>query len=147
MASKRRRHDPLVVSFMQVFVNAGVMQSTVDQVDEAIREGDEERELEVVVPRRDVRCISVETGVAPDFGKEKWGGEDGHDGQSGICLLDFLSDLILEELWVVTGSLVEDKDVRESCANVVEHQPEYPTSDTTHSQRLFILDLLELGRK
>ena len=49
MRSVWRRHDPFVVWLMQRFVEPRVVQATVDQVDEEIREEDEDGELEEVV--------------------------------------------------------------------------------------------------
>lgn len=44
-----RRHDPLVVGLVQTFVDQGVVETAVDEVDAAVGEEDEEGELEVVV--------------------------------------------------------------------------------------------------
>lgn len=49
VASIRRRHDPLVMRFVQRFVNSGVMQAPVNPVDAQIREGDEQWKLKEVI--------------------------------------------------------------------------------------------------
>ena len=112
-------HNPLVVWLVEVLVNEWVMKAPVDQVDEAIRECNEERELEEVVPHWNVCCAGIQQRVALDLSKEEWDGADGHDGESGVCLGDFLSDLVLEELGVIERSLVEDEDIGKCCANVI----------------------------
>ena len=67
----RRGHDPLVVSFMQRFVYARVVQASVDEVDETIGEEDEEWKLEVVVEVEwCLRGCVVEFCVAPDLSCE-----------------------------------------------------------------------------
>ena len=43
-------HDPLVVRLMDVLVDARVVQTAVDPVDQRVGEGEEEGELQVVVP-------------------------------------------------------------------------------------------------
>lgn len=43
-------HNPLVVRLVETLVDQRMMKSTMNQVDETIRERDEQRELEVVVP-------------------------------------------------------------------------------------------------
>lgn len=57
----RCRHDPFVVWFVQCLVDARVMQAAVDPVDETIREQDEERKLEQIVPgERSIGWLVVE---------------------------------------------------------------------------------------
>ena len=81
------RHDPFVVRFVQGFVDVGVVQATMDPVDAAVGEQEEERELEVVVgPAKEPDCWVrgyvcegvVDEAVASDFGDEGGEGEDGH---------------------------------------------------------------------
>ena len=45
MAGERSRHDPFVVRLVQSLVNAGVVQTTMNPVDEEVGEEEEEREL------------------------------------------------------------------------------------------------------
>ena len=97
-----------------------------NEVYEAIREGDEQRELEEVIPHWDICCVSVQRGVAFNFSKEEWNSAYGHDWQSTIRLCNFLANLVFQKLGVVERSLVEYEDVRKSCANIIEHQTENP---------------------
>jgi len=112
-------HNPLVMWLVEVLVDEWVMKAPVDQVDEAICECNKERELEEVVPHWNICCADIQQRVTPDFSKEERDGADGHDRESGICLGDFLSDLVLEELGVIERSLVEDEDVGKCCTNVI----------------------------
>ena len=80
VAGVRRGHDPLMVGFMQNFVDLGMMQAPVDPIDEEIGEQDEERELKVVVQaKRSIARGVIEFCVAAYFAEEKGGREDGHD--------------------------------------------------------------------
>lgn len=76
----RRGHDPLVVGLVKSLVHKRMVKSTVDQVDESICERNEQRELEIIVPARNLACGLVELGVATDLKKEPRGSENGHDG-------------------------------------------------------------------
>lgn len=60
MASIWGWHNPLVVRFMEVLIDEWVMEAPVDEIDEAIRECNEERELEKVVPHWDVCCAGIQ---------------------------------------------------------------------------------------
>jgi len=115
------RHDPFVVGFVQGFVDGGVVQAAVDEVDEAVGEEEEEGELEEVVPGegRFGGCV-VELGVAADFGEEEGRGEQGHVRHAVYGLRDLHLDLVLEEFRVLEGGLVEDEDVGEGCDSEVE---------------------------
>lgn len=113
MAGKWSWHDPLVMRLVQVSVNRWVMETAVDQVDEAISEDEEERKLEVKVELTVVVGIIVELGEATDFNQEEWSGESRHSGKRPQGDSDFLAHLILEELGMLEGILVEDKDVGE----------------------------------
>ena len=80
MTGVRRGHDPLMVGFMQTFVEQGMMQAPVDPIDEEIGEQDEERELKVVVQaKRSIGRGVIKFCIAAYFAKEKGGREDGHD--------------------------------------------------------------------
>lgn len=107
-------HDPFVVGLVQGFVDGGVVQAAVDEVDEAVGEEEEERELQQVVPGEGgVGGAVEEFGVAADFGEEEGGGERGHEGHAVDGLGDLHPDLVLEEFGVFEGGLVEDEDVGE----------------------------------
>ena len=116
-----RGHDPFVVGFVEGFVEAGMVEATVDPVDEEVGEADEERELEVVVEGEGCvrRCV-VEVSVAADFKEEKGSGEDGHDGHGDHGLSNFEGDLVLEVFGVGDGGVIEDEYVGEGGAYEVE---------------------------
>jgi hypothetical protein len=46
-----RRHDPFMMGLMQRLVNKGMMKTAVNEIDPEICKDEEERELEVVVPK------------------------------------------------------------------------------------------------
>ena len=108
----RRGHDPLVMRFVQAFVDEGMVQTAVDEVDAEVGEEEEEWELEVVVVGPwFVGERVVEFGVAPDFGEEEGRGEDGDEGHGVPGLRDLHLYLVFEEFGVLEGGLVEDEDV------------------------------------
>ena len=49
MACKWRRHDPLVMRFMQLLVDQRVVQAPVDPIDAEVGEEDEQGKLEEVI--------------------------------------------------------------------------------------------------
>lgn len=111
---KRRRHDPLVVRLVQLLVERLVVQRAVDPVDEEVGEGDEDRELRVIVPlARSVGGPVVHLRVAAHLCHEKGGGEDGHDGQGAERRGDLEADLVLDVLGVLEVCGVEDEEVGE----------------------------------
>jgi hypothetical protein len=68
-------HDPLVVRFVQAFVDCRVVEGAVDPVDAEVGEEDEDGELEVVVQWEGGGGGGIiELGVAADFGEEEWRG-------------------------------------------------------------------------
>ena len=83
-------HDPFVVRFVQGFVDGRVMETSVDEVDAAVGEDEEQRELEVVVVG--VGFVGegvVKFGVAANFREEEGNGEDGDEGHGVHSLGDF----------------------------------------------------------
>ena len=96
------------------------MKTSVNEVDEAVGEEDEEWELKVVVGV-EWRFIwgVVEFGVAFDFGGEAGSCQEGHAWHWGLCLFDFHADLILEVFGMFEGRLVENEDVGERCEEEV----------------------------
>ena len=116
-----RGHDPFVVGFVEGFVEAGVVETAVDPVDEEVGKADEEGELEVVVEcEGGVGGCVVEFSVAANFKEEKGSGEDGHDGHGDHGLADFEGDLVLEVFGVGDGGVIEDEEVGKGGAYEVE---------------------------
>jgi len=90
VAGERSGHNPFVVRLVQAFVDHLVMQTAVDPVDKAVGEGDEEGELQDVVP--EARTVSggvVHFGVAADFEEEGGNSKcsDEGDGCDGLYYL------------------------------------------------------------
>jgi len=124
---ERRRHDPLVVRLVQGLVDGRVVQAAVDQVDEEVGEEEEERELQDVVPEpRPVGGRVVELGVAAALGDEADGGQQGHQGHGAVGLDHLELDLVLEELGVREGVVVEDEVVGGRGDDEVEEDAEEP---------------------
>jgi len=74
VAGVRRGHDPLVVGLVKCLVDHGVVQTSVNPIDEEVGKENEERKLEVVVEREGSFVESVvEFGVAFDFENEARG--------------------------------------------------------------------------
>ena len=130
MRGVRRRHDPLVVRLVQAFVDQGMMQATVDPVDEEIGEHEEERELENVV-KREGRIVQrvVHLSVAHDFHEEEGRSEGGQSGHRLHGLLNLHAHLVLEVLRVVEGGFVEDIVVGESGEAEVDEEAEDPIEE------------------
>ena len=65
--------------FMQGPIDQRMVQSTMDPIDEEVREADEEWELENVVQgERSIRRAIVKFRQTADFAQEEGGGEDCH---------------------------------------------------------------------
>lgn len=127
MARIWRRHDPLVMRLVQSFVNARVVQSSVNPIDEEIGKEDEEWELkDIVQPKGGVGRRIVEFGVPSYFPNEKGNREDCHDGKGNRGLLDLEFDLVLEVFRVGEGGMVEDEDVRQASTDEVDDKTKEP---------------------
>ena len=130
----RRRHDPLVVRLVEALVDERVVQAAVDPVDEEVGEGNEDGELQIVVPESGpLDGGVVHFGVATHFQREEGDREDGHYGQRDVGLSDLLTNLVFQILWMVEGSFVKDEDVGEGRADIVDHQAEEPWVKTLAS--------------
>lgn len=113
-------HDPLVMRLVEGLVDERMMQTSVDEVDAEIRKEEEERELQIVVI-----CVwligefVIKFGVSAHIKEEERRCEDRNEGHCVDGLFDFHSDLVLEELGVLEGGLIEDEDVGERRDNKV----------------------------
>jgi hypothetical protein len=126
----RGRHDPLVVWLVQRLVYEGVVQTAVDEVNPKVGKDEEDRELKPIVPRTGtVGAVVVELRVAANLSEEEGNGEDGHDGKSGGGLSNLHADLVLEELGVLEGVLVEDEDVRQGGEDKVDDETKDPAKN------------------
>lgn len=114
------RHNPLVVLLMKGLVNGTVMKAAVNVVNEAIRKEQEERVLKEIVPHWHSVEFEIKLRVTSDLEEEEGCCEDSHDWESFQRACDLLPDLVLQELWVVKGTLVENEDVGEDGAQKVE---------------------------
>jgi len=100
------------MGLVKVLVDERVVQVAVNPVDAEVGKEKEERELEDVVPHAGPLVGGViELAVAADFEEEKGCGADGHEGHRLVGLLDLEPDLVLDELGMVDGALVEDEEV------------------------------------
>jgi len=125
-----RRDNPLMVRLVEVLVDALVVQAAVDPVNEAIREGDEEWELQDIVPQPGpVGGGIVHFGVAADFEEEGGDGEEGHERHGVAGGFDFEEDLAFEVFGVLEVGFVEDEVVGEGCEDEVEDVGEYSVGD------------------
>lgn len=103
-------HDPLVVGFVEGFVEAGMVEATVYPVDTQVGKADEEGKLEVVVEREGcVRGCIVKFSVATDFKEKERSGTDGHDRHGDHSLSDLEGHLVLQVFGVCHGGVVEDE--------------------------------------
>ena len=124
------RHNPLVMWLMERLIKARVVQASVDQIDEEVGEEDEDRKLEVVVEVKGrLGRHVVQFGVASHFGCEAGSGQDRHARHGSHCLLDLHPDLVLEIFRMFECVMVENKIVRGSREEEVEHQPEDPCDE------------------
>lgn len=112
MGGKGTRHDPLVVRLVQGPVDARMVQTPVDPVNEEIGEADEDGKLQDAVEGKWLLGDGViEFGIASDLENEEWRGEQGHWRHCAHGLLDLQGDLIPQELGVVVRCLVPDENV------------------------------------
>ena len=112
MAGVRRRHDPLVVRLVKVLVDERVVEVAVDPVDAEVGKEEEQRELKNIVPHSGPfggRVIQL--GVATDLESHNRCGAECHERHGLVGLNDLEPDLVLDELGVLQGPLVEDEVV------------------------------------
>lgn len=129
VGSEGRGHNPLVVWLVESAVNARVVQSSVNPVDEEVGEKDEDGELEdAVVGEGLLGDGVVELGVAADLEDEEGCSQKSHWGHSRHGLLDFQGNLALQELGVVEGGFIPDEDVGSSRDDEIYEKAEYPNS-------------------
>lgn len=129
VGSERRGHNPLVVRLVESTVNARVVQSSVNPVDEEVGEEDEDGELkDAVVGEGLLGDGIVELGVAADLEDEEGCSQKGHWRHSRHGLLDFQGNLALEEFGVVEGGFVPNEDVGSSRDDEVYEKAEDPNS-------------------
>jgi hypothetical protein len=115
VASKGSRHDPFVVSLVEVLVDARVVKASVNPVDAEVGEDEEQRVLENVVPEaRAILGGVVKLAVAANLEEEDASRDEGNGRQSVQSRLNLKPDLVLDELGVVQGALVEDEEVGEA---------------------------------
>lgn len=89
-------HNPLVVRLVESAVDAWVVQTSVNPVDEEIGEEDKDGELEdAVVGEGLLGDGIVQFGVTPDLEDEEGRGQESHWGHGGHGLLDFQGNLAL----------------------------------------------------
>lgn len=101
-----------MVRLVEIFIDLGVMQATMNPVDEAVGKENKEGELQPVIPApRSIRGIVIKLAVTAYFEEEHASREKSHTGHTNVGLLDFEPDLVLKELWVTKSSLIEDEDV------------------------------------
>jgi hypothetical protein len=89
-----------------------MMQASVDPIDEEICKGDEEGELEEVVPETwPFGCSVVKFSITTNFGHEERDGKNSHDWKGDHSLANLKADLTFQELWMLECSLVENESV------------------------------------
>lgn len=162
MASVGRRHDPLVMRLVKVLVDEWVVQIAMNPVDAEVGEDEEDGELGEVVPKsRAFIGRIVELAVSADFEAHQRGCAERHERHGLVGLNDLEPDLVLDELGVVQGTLVEDEDVRERRKEEVDEESENPDNKVqcneltenivarpcAHVGRLRWLNIDELARR
>lgn len=119
------RHDPFVVGLVHVLVDPGMVQATMNVVDAAVGEHEEERELEVVVPEaRPVGGGVIHLGVSAHLEPEAGRGEERHSWNGGERLANLQRDLVLQVSGVLERIMVENEIIRSRRENEVEQGAE-----------------------
>lgn len=122
---------------MERLVDSGMVETTVDPVDEEVGEKEEEGELDVVVQGKG--CLSssiVKSCIAPYLGGEEGAGQDSHYGHRRQSLLHLESNLVLQEFGVLEGVVIEYEEIGEGGKYVVDYQPEEPAHQISRNVRL-----------
>ena len=127
MTGERCRHDPFVVWLVESLVNVWMVETSVDPVDEEVREENEEWELDeiVEVERRIVERV-VHLCIASNFGGEEGCSEECHARDRHHSLLDLKLDLILQIFRVSESVVVKDEVVGQAGTNEVQNKTKYP---------------------
>jgi len=145
VAGERSRHDPFVVRLVEMTIDERMVKTAVNPIDAAIREHEEQRELDDDVPPSVCLDAHVQPRVSLDFGVEKWSGEDGHYRERAQGLDDLLSDLVLEELGVLERILVEDENIREGREEEVDHASKQPCYQKESKNQAKVVTSLKPG--
>ena len=119
MRGKWSRHDPLMMRFVQPFVQDWVVKTSMDPVDAEVRKQEEEWELNVIVCASEhpdewmsnFGYVIVDEAVSADFGNEEWEGEHSHHRHGAQSLFDLHLQLVLEVFRVLEGCLIENEGV------------------------------------
>ena len=112
MARIRRGHDPLMMRFVQGFVDSRMMQAPVDPIDEEVGEHDEKRELKhIIQSKRGIGREVIKFCVAAHFTEEQGRCEDGHDRNRYQSLANFEPDLVLQVFRMHESRMVENERV------------------------------------
>lgn len=107
------------------------MQASVDPVNPAVGEADEEWVLQPIIPtKRSFIGKVVEFGPSANLCKEKWCCENGHDGHRRQALFDLLLHLVWEVSGVLKEALVVYRVVHNEAAEKVHGQTEEPIKQT-----------------
>ena len=133
MAGEGRGHDPLVVRLVKVLVDERVVEVAMDPVDAEVGEDEEDGELEEVVPHAGALLGGVvKLAVASNLEAHEGRGAEGHEGHGLVGLDDLEPDLVLDELGMVEGALVEDEEVGERRKEEVHNDAEDPMAHCQH---------------
>lgn len=121
------RHNPLMMWLMQRLIDKWVVQTAVNEVDEEVGEEEEERKLEPLVPSSwTLGGGVVELRITLKFRCEADCGEERHQWHGGVGLNHLQLDLVLQELWMCEGCVVEDEVVGGGGDDEVEEETEEP---------------------
>jgi hypothetical protein len=108
----RRWHNPLVVRLVEMLVNQGVVQITVNPINAKVGKNQEQWKLRKVVPKTGALFGGVvEFAVAANLEHHERCGTKSHERHRLVGLDDLQPDLILDEFRVIQGPLIEDEVV------------------------------------
>ena len=123
------RHDPLVVRLVEGSIDPRMVQTAMNPIDGEIGEGQEERELQDVVPSsRTVFGEIVELRMTPDFCEKERHGAKRHDRHCLVRLQHLEPYLVFQISGVLECVLVENKKVGERGEDEVDKNTKKPES-------------------
>jgi len=121
MGSERGRDDPLVVGLVETLVKDRVMEPTVDPIDTKIGEHKEGSNTEEHIGDTSIGLgITIKLGITLNFTPEPWDSEQNEARNSLDSTIDFQTNLVLQELWMLHNFMIEQNEVGKASSSQVK---------------------------
>lgn len=121
MGSERGRDDPFVMGLVETLVKNRVVEPTMNPVDTKIGEHKEGSDTEKHIGDTSISLgVTVKLGITLDFTPEPWDSEQNEAWNSLDSTIDFETDLVLQELWMLHDFMVEQEEIGKGSSRQIE---------------------------